>query len=84
MGTQRQHYELQLTYFKITNDVMVKKYEYMNYNISRKVGEREFFYIFCFANMRGERGLISYVLGLQTSFLVCLKILLNLYKKENS
>lgn len=29
-----------------------------------------------------KRGLISYVLGLQTFFLVCLKILLNLYKKE--
>lgn len=39
MGTQRQHYELQLTgYLKITNaDVVVKKYEYMNYNIQRKV-----------------------------------------------
>lgn len=45
MGIQRQHYELQLTcYLKITNaDVVVKKYEYMNYNIYRKVGGGEFF-----------------------------------------
>lgn len=32
-----------------------------------KLGEGDFFYIFCFANMK-KRGLISYVLGLQTFF----------------
>ena len=38
------------------------------YYIYRKVvrWEGEFFYIFCFANTKKKRGLISYVLGLQT------------------
>lgn len=48
MGTQRQHYELQLTgYLKITNaDVVVKKYEYINYNIHRKLGGEGIFFIY--------------------------------------
>lgn len=54
----------------------------MNCDIYQKVGVTVFLYIFCFANMKKRRGLISYCAGIANISTVCLKILLNLYKKE--
>lgn len=50
-------------------------------SIEKLGGGDKFFYIFCFANMK-KRGLISYCAGIANISVVCLKILLNLYKKE--
>lgn len=65
---------------------MCNKQEYMDCGIYRKGGWIfKYIYIFCFANMKKKRPyFLCAGIAIFLFVLVCLEILLNLYKKESS
>lgn len=54
----------------------------MNCDITGKLGSVTILYIYILFCQYEKRGLISYCAGIANIYVVCLKILLNLYKKE--